>query len=522
MSEAEEHEVAVANVVAPEAPAPAPCSGEDARKNTDAPTVDAAQLRRRARMGVVLLTLRTIAQQFIVLGGMVYLARLLGPTDYGTFWLVQFALSFFTLFGDAGLGAALVQQRSAPTHDELSTIFWAQLAMGCAVVALVFAAAPFVVRFWPDLPPSSENLMRALSGGFLLVSLRGLPAILMERNLEFGRLAVLDVVLSITFYGAAVVLAALGWGVKSLIAAVLLQGLVGLVVAYSMRPFAPGLVFDRRGIIPVLRFGVAFQTKAAVGFVNGAVTPILGGRMLGREQFGIVSWSQNTAWFSLKVVDILSRVNFPLFSRLQDRPVEFARTLEASVRLCAVATFFMVALFLGLGPGIVEVLYGAKWLPALPTLYVFAVVITIGFVSPILAGALDAIGKPQIVMRLSIAWTLLNWVAVRVAMWISPTMLAFALGLCVHVVFGNLAVVYVMKRMFPEARFLAVVRTCVAACAVVSVGARWLVLPWLKGPMTLVGATLLCAAAFAGLYAAMDFRGAKAAFDNVRRKPTAT
>jgi O-antigen/teichoic acid export membrane protein len=487
-----------------------------------APAEEALRLRRRARLGALLLTLRTIAQQLIVLGGMVSLARLLGPTDYGTFWLVQFALSFFTLFGDAGLGAALVQQRSPPTREELSTVFWAQLGIGCVVVAFVFAAAPFVVRFWPDLPPSSGNLMRALSVGFLLVSLRGLPAILMERSLEFGRLSALEVALSITFYGAAVALAALGWGVKSLIAAVLLQGVVGLVVAYAMRPFVPLFVFDRRGILPVLRFGVAFQTKGAVGFLNGAVTPILGGRLLGREQFGLVSWSQNTAWFSLKLVEILSRVNFPLFSRLQDRPAEFARTLEASVRLCAVATFLMVALFLGLGPGIVQVLYGTKWLPALPTLYVFAAVITIGFVSPILGGALDAIGRPQIVMRLSLAWTLLNWIAVPVAMAISPTKLAFALGLSVHVVFGNLAVVYVMKRMFPEARFFAAVRACVAACAVVSVGARWLVLPWLNGPATLVGAISVSALAFGALYAALDFRGAKSAFDNVRRKKAVT
>lgn len=481
---------------------------------------EAAKLRRLARVGAALLGIRTIVQQVVVLVGMVWLARLLGPTEYGTFWIVQFALQFFTFFGDAGLGAALIQQKSAPTKEELSTVFWAQLAIGCAVVGLVFLAAPLVVTFWPDLPGNGVSLLRTLSLGFLLVLLRGLPALLMERDLQFGRLSVLEVVLSLTFYGTAVALAWLGWGVRALIVAVLVQGVVGVVGAFALRPFIPSLVFDRARLAPVLRFGVAFQTKNAVGFLNGATMPVLGGRFLGAREFGLVSWSQNTAWFSLKLVEILARVNFPLFSRLQDRPVEFARTLENSVRLCAVATFFMVALFLGIGPAIVEVLYGDRWLEAIPTLYVFAVVITIGFVSPILAGALDAIGRPQIVMRLSMMWTVVNWLALAAAMWLSPTRLSFALGVSVHVIVGNVAVVVVMKRMFPDTRFWPAVRACIAAAALVGIAARYGVLPWIAGPVTLVVAILTCAGAFALVYAAVDLEGAKAALANLRKKPS--
>jgi PST family polysaccharide transporter len=484
------------------------------------PSEAALGLRRRARIGAILLGLRTVVQQLVVFGGMVWLARLLGPKEYGTFWIVQFALQFFTFFGDAGLGAALIQQKTPPTVSELSTVFWAQLAIGLGVLALVYVAAPFAVTFWPDLPERGATLLRTLSLGFLLVILRGLPALLMERELQFGRLAALDVLLTLAFYGTAVVLAWLGWGVQALVVAVLVQGAVGVVAAFVLRPFVPALVFDRARFAPVLRFGIAFQTKNAIGFVNGATMPVLGGRFLGAREFGLVSWSQNTAWFSLKLVEILARVNFPLFSRLQDQPEEFARTLERSVRLCAVATFFMVSIFLGLGPGLIQVLYGERWLDALPMLYVFALVITIGFVSPIFAGALDAVGRPQIVMRLSVVWTVVNWLALTVAMWLSPTKLAFALGLSVHVVLGNLAVIVVMKQMFPSTRFLPVVRACIVACALVAVAARFLALPWVRGPVTLVLALTGSAAMFALVYAAIDLRGARAAIDNLRRKPS--
>ena len=68
-----------------------------------------------------------------------------------------------------GLGAALVQQKTPPTRAELSTVFWAQLAIGCAVVGVVFVSAPFVVRLWPELPEHSDLLLRALVRGATLV-----------------------------------------------------------------------------------------------------------------------------------------------------------------------------------------------------------------------------------------------------------------------------------------------------------------------------------------------------------------
>ena len=67
-------------------------------------------------MGVFALTARTVIQQLVTLVGNIYLARILGPADFGAFWIVQFALSFFVLFGDAGFGAALIQKKEPATH----------------------------------------------------------------------------------------------------------------------------------------------------------------------------------------------------------------------------------------------------------------------------------------------------------------------------------------------------------------------------------------------------------------------
>ncbi len=479
--------------------------------------LDQATLHRRARWGVFLLAGRTALQQLIVLVGNVYLARLLGPKEFGAFWIVQFAVSFFTLFGDAGFGAALIQKRDSATQRELSSVFWIQIVMGVSVVLLVFGAAPWVVRLWPALPAQATWMLRALSVSLLLTSMRVIPSILMERELLFGRLSFIDVVLTISFYAAAVPLAFAGLGAKALVAAVLAQGAAGLVTAFVLRPWLPSLHLDFAILRPILKFGVAVQAKYVIGFVNGAVMPIYAGRVLGPYAFGLVSWSQSTAFFPVKIVELLSRVNFPLLSRLQHDDAALARTFEKTVQICALVTLLFVGLMLGLGPSLVRVIYGDKWVPALPTLYVFTVAIAIGFVSPIVNGTLDALGRPNIMMRLGLAWTLLNWAVVATTMYFASGPLWFALAVSVHIFVGNLAVIFVIKQLIPAARLWTKCRASLLACAAAAGLGRVLFLPWVRGPFTLVLAVLLTAAAFTGVLALLD-RSALLALLKLRRK----
>jgi O-antigen/teichoic acid export membrane protein len=483
---------------------PDPVVEPPASPELDSKGLDRATLNRRARWGVLILGGRTALQQLIVLAGTVYLARVLGPGEFGVFWIVQFALSFFALFGDAGFGAALIQKRDAASQSELSSVFWSQLLLVTFVTSAIFASAPWVVRFWPDLPANAAWLLRALSLSLLLTSLRVIPAILMERELFFGRLAVIDLLLTVAFYSTAVVLAHLGYGTTALVIGVLVQGVVGLITAFSLRPWLPGLYFDVRVLRPILKFGAVLQAKHIIGFANAAIMPLYAGRALGRYPLGIVTWSRNTSTFPVAIVEILSRVNFPLLSRLQHDRVAFARALERTIQISATVTFLFVALFLGLAPSLVRVIYGEKWLPALPTFYVFTSTVSIAFLIPIINGALDALGKPRIMMLLGLAWTILNWAAVTVIMQIRSDAFWFAIGFCIHTVVGSLAVWMVVKHFIPEANLWSRIRGGLAAGVVTAITAHWLLLPWATGVFSLTAAVLLAVAVFVGSCAVFD------------------
>ena len=371
------------------------------------PPPDAAALKSKARRGVFALVLQTILLRGGLFAGGIALARLLDPADFGVFTIVQTALQFFTFFGDCGVGGALIRQKHEPTRRELSSVFYFQLAIALVVTTLVWFASSYLHFVWPDFPERGVWIIRALAVDALLTVLRVIPSILLERRLAYGRIAILEAIVQVSFMGTAIGMAALGMHVWALAIGVLVQGVVALVGAQILQPFWPNLVYDGKKLMPIIKFGLTYQVKNIVGFINGLATPIVGGRM-GATNLGYVNFARDTAWYPLKLVEIIGRVNFPLYARLQGDRKLFSETLSRSIQVCGMATMASVAFFLGLGPSIIHVVYGDKWLPALPLLYIFAAAITFGFLSPIVGAALDASGRPGVLARLAVGWTILE------------------------------------------------------------------------------------------------------------------
>lgn len=468
--------------------------------------LDLDTLGKRARLGVLALLGRTVVMQLIIAIAQIQLARLLDPGDFGIFAIVQFSLSFFAFFGDAGLGAAMIQQKEAPSQRALSSVFFAQVALSMGVVGIVVIAAEGVRLIWPSLPISATWLLRGLSLSLLLTVLRVVPSILLERELRFGRLAILEILHTLAFYTTAVVLAFKGLHVWSLVSAVIAQGVVGVVAAYVMRPWRPSLVFDREVLRPILRFGIPYQLKNGIGFLNGAITPLYAGAVLGQAAVGFINFAQQTAYFPLKLVEIMGRVTFPLYSRVRDNRELFAESLGRSVQICAMGTLFFVAVFLGIGEHVIGVIYSEKWLPSLPLLYVFASAMSIGFVSPLIASAFDAIGRPGIVARLAIGWTVLNWIVVPFAA--RYGMLGFTIGYIVHVVVGNGAVIIAIKYLVPEFRVMRRLWASIVAFGITVAVARLFVSPWAGSFFGFIGGVLALLLLYVTAIVLLDRRGA--------------
>ena len=196
------------------------------------------ELKNRSLNSIGVLITRQVAIKLVYLVANIILARLLLPQIFGIYAIVTFAVQFFSTFGDVGIGAALIQKKGELSREELSTTFWLQQMLVLCVVVLIQVAAPLALVVYPSLPPAGVWLIRAMAVSFIFVSLKTIPAILMERKLDYNRIAWVDIAENLAFYIAAVFFAMAGFEVWSFIIAAMIRSILGATLIYSIFPAA--------------------------------------------------------------------------------------------------------------------------------------------------------------------------------------------------------------------------------------------------------------------------------------------
>ncbi|MFL5679360.1 MAG: oligosaccharide flippase family protein [Chloroflexota bacterium] len=313
---------------------------------------------------IVQLLARTVATRAISLIGTIALARLLTPDVFGVFAVVTVIVTFISVIGDFGISVALVQQDHEPTDLELSTAIVAQVAIWSVTFVIIWFAAGAIPSIRPDLPPEAPAVARLMAVGLILAGLRAVPAMMLTRVLRFGPLAAIEVGQQVVYFGLAVVLASAGYGVWSFAIAVVAQGAFATVVVNAVWHRWVGLRFDRSAARRLWGFGLGFQGAQALTWARDAVVPLFGGIAGGLTAVGYMSFAWRNGQLVGAVDQIVQRVAFPAYSRLQREPERQAevasRGIEAVTFPVAVVQVWIVATATSLVP----VIFSDRWSPA--------------------------------------------------------------------------------------------------------------------------------------------------------------
>lgn len=90
--------------------------------------------------------MRTGREFRLRIGSLMVLARLLNPADFGLVGMVTAFTSVLALFRDFGLSSAAIQ-RATVTEEQISTLFWINLAVGAVLGVVAVVMAPIIAAF---------------------------------------------------------------------------------------------------------------------------------------------------------------------------------------------------------------------------------------------------------------------------------------------------------------------------------------------------------------------------------------
>ncbi|CRK49514.1 Polysaccharide biosynthesis protein [Rhodococcus sp. RD6.2] len=312
------------------------------------------------RRGAVLSASGLMIVQIIAFVQTLVLARLLDPQAVGVFTAGTVLTSLLAVLTHGTLAQALIQ-RGRDVEDAAVTVFWASAAAGLGMGLLMLAAAPLLGRVFHNTQVAA--VAAVMSGSMLLMSVTTVPDALMQRRFQFTRRVVVDPAVGLAYAVGAIVPAALGLGVWSMVIGSYLSLVVWIVASWWLAHWVPwhgrfsvGLwremaVFS----FPLLLDGVAGRLQEAVGLT-------LVGRELDESALGGYRFGRRIALLpGMAVVQIGSYVLLPAFSRIAS---DSRRLRDAFVRALTwiwLAAAPTAAVMAALGTPAVVLLLGEPW-----------------------------------------------------------------------------------------------------------------------------------------------------------------
>jgi PST family polysaccharide transporter len=302
----------------------------------------------------------------------VVLARLLSPEDYGLLAMVTAIVVIGEVIREFGLANAAIQAPTL-TAQQRTNLFWWNTGLGVLCAVALFISAPLIASFYDE--PRVELLAQALSITFVLGGLTTQPKAHLARDMRFGVLNITDVLPGVIGLAAAVLTAALGWGVWALVIQRVVIAVSMLVLAFSFDRWLPRLPKRGAEMAPLLKYGLNLVGTQLISSASRNADYIVMGHKFGANQTGLYSRAFELVISTLNQINAPStKVAVPVLSRLQDDDVRYTSYLLRGQQ----ALLFVIIPILGIGATLAEPLVaialGPNWSGVVPFVQILAIV----------------------------------------------------------------------------------------------------------------------------------------------------
>lgn len=313
-----------------------------------------------------------VVQQLLQFIFSVILARLLSPHEFGLIGMIVVFTGFASLFSELGLGAALIQKIDID-EGHLNSVFWINVAAGIVLTGIVAASAPLITKFYNE--PVLRLIIMVIALNFFVGSLNIVQRTLFRKNLNFRRLAQIQITSIFVGGLTAIIMAFRGLGVWSLVAQSLVVTTISMILMWWFSPWRPSFSFDTKSLKELLGFSSNLLGFDIFNYWARNLDNLLIGRFIGSSALGIYSCAYKLMILPISQISgIISQVMFPVLSIIQNDIERVKRIYLRSTRSIALITFpVMTGLFVVANPFILSI-YGAKWAGVIPILKILCLI----------------------------------------------------------------------------------------------------------------------------------------------------
>jgi PST family polysaccharide transporter len=321
-------------------------------------------LRAKIMSGGLYLALRQAIGMTISLGGMLLLTRLIGPEKYGLYTAVFGIAWYLQIISQLGVEVYLVRRSEREEHlNVYHQAFTLLLLLALIGMSIGLCGIP-LLQVWTRLDGFSP-VAQAMFLPLPLILMSQVPMAKIERDLDYKRVAIVELANQAIFFLVAIPLAVQGSGVWAPVAGWWVQQIQSLILLLWLTQYKPKFYWDPKLVRQMLSYSIGFSASSWIWQARVLVNPMLVGRYGGSEVVGYVA-------LAIRMVEVLGfvkqltwRLSLAALAKIQDDNHRLRKAINEGMPLqVLILGPFLVGLAWVL-PMVLPVLFGSKWLPVL-------------------------------------------------------------------------------------------------------------------------------------------------------------
>lgn len=374
---------------------------------------------------------------------MVILANYLGKDELGLIVILLLTVSLANLFVDFGLSNAIIFNGNL-NNIQLNDLHWLNIVSGFFFALVFVVMSPYIEDFYEVIGLS--NYISILSVIFIIRSFGIQGFALLQKKLDFSCVSKIEVISSVVNFCFLFLALFMECGIYSII----ISQVVGSLFFSTLSCFYSKIYFPKFEVIRFQRikepiYYGSYQTgENFLNFLSANSDSIIISKGLGMTELGIYGYTRDLVLRPILQVfnNILNRVSFPVFSRVNDE-IKLKNLYIIKVKFLLLLNIMYLLPIFVYPEFFIELIYGGSWvkyssLLQLSCIYVF-------FLS--LSNPSSALLKATGNVNLSFKWNL--FVSV-----FRPIIVIISISGGVHSVMGSLAALSIITYFLHQAFIL--------------------------------------------------------------------
>jgi O-antigen/teichoic acid export membrane protein len=356
-----------------------------------------SNLKSAVLSGVKWLSISKLVIQLFRWCSTFWVIRQLDSHDYGVMAMVEIFAALFASINFLCIGNSIIRFKET-NKSTLNALYTISLLIGLTLTLSQYFIAPYFSIFY--VTPEAEQVLKVIAITYILDSLSVQPMAILAKQMNFKKLAVIDMSIGTLMPITVLIFAYLDFGYWALAIGHIINSFARMFALNIAHPCYRKLSLDFRQTKEMISFGLKNTASSILAQLNSSIDILIGGYFFTTDKIGSYQVGLQISLIPLrKISPELRRISLPAFSKINDDIDKTAIYFLKTTRLIALVTF---PIFWGIGAisePLINILLTDKWAESIIIIQILSFTLPLKLLNEITCSMLNALGRTEVVLK---------------------------------------------------------------------------------------------------------------------------